>query len=77
MCAHQQGVHTMANEEGTLLARTRELLQRTEDSYLSIYDATGLNPNWLSLLCAGKIRDPSVNKVQKLYEHLKKNTLPL
>lgn len=67
----------MCKPEGTLLARTRELLQRSEESYLSIYDATGLNPNWLSLLCAGRIPDPSVNKVQKLYEHLNQSALDL
>lgn len=57
-------------QEGSLLARTRILLQSCEHSYLTIYKATGLNPNWLSLLARGEIADPSVNKVQALYEHL-------
>lgn len=56
--------------EGTLLARTRQLLQSTATSYLAIYNATGLTPNWLSSLAQKKLPNPSVNKVQKLYEHL-------
>jgi hypothetical protein len=32
--------------------------------------STGLKPNWLSKLAQGRLPDPSVNKVQKLYEHL-------
>lgn len=63
------------SEEGTLLARTRKLLQSAEDSYLVIYKATGLNPNWLSLLSRGEIPNPSVNKVQALYEYLSNNKL--
>lgn len=57
-------------QEGTLLTRTRALLQQAPTSYLGIYHATGLTPNWLSLLAASKLPNPSVNKVQKLYEHL-------
>ncbi len=56
--------------EGSLLARTRELLLSCEQSYLTIYMSTGLKPNWLSKLARGRLPDPSVNKVQKLYEHL-------
>lgn len=57
-------------EEGSLLARTRELLLTCDQSYLTIYLATGLKPNWLSKLAQARLPDPSVNKVQKLYEHL-------
>lgn len=62
----------MSNQtaDGSLLARTRTLLRESEQSYLDIYEATKLTPNWLSLLARGKLREPSVNKVQKLYEHL-------
>lgn len=65
------------SSSGTLLQRTRALLQRTEQTYLDIYNATGLNPNWLSALNTGNIADPSVNKVQKLYEHLTAKVLSL
>lgn len=53
----------------TLLEKTKELLIARGD-YLDIYVGTGLGPNWLSLLANGKIKDPSVNKVQCLYEYL-------
>lgn len=56
--------------EGTLLVHTRRALQSTTATYLDIYKDTGLDPNWLSLMSRGKLRNPSVNKVQKLYEHL-------
>lgn len=58
------------SSDGTLLARTRKLLQSTDKTYLDIYKATNLNPNWLSLLARGEMPNPSVNKVQALYEHL-------
>jgi hypothetical protein len=64
-------------EEGTLLARTRDLLRNTGESYLAIYKHTGLKPNWLSLLATGAIPDPSVNKVQALYEYLSAKKLPV
>ena len=56
--------------EGTLLVHTRRALQTSEQTYLEIYNATGLDPNWLSGLVRGKTKNPSVNKVQTLYEHL-------
>lgn len=56
--------------EGTLLVQTRRALQQSEQTYLEIYKATGLDPNWLGLLARDKTRNPSVNKVQQLYEHL-------
>lgn len=63
--------------EGSLLEKTRTLLNTTDQTYLSIYGATGLTPNWLSMLGSGKIPDPSVNKVQKLYEHLTETELAI
>jgi hypothetical protein len=60
---------------GTLLERTRALLAQTDQTYVEIYTATQLDPNWLSALLRGKIADPSVNKVQRLYEHLTQRKL--
>lgn len=57
-------------DEGSLLARTKHELVHSASSYLQIYKDTGLTPNWLSLLAQGKIAEPSVNKIQKLYEYL-------
>ena len=37
---------------------------------LTIYNATGLSFYWLRKFQAGEIKDPSVNRVQRLYEYL-------
>lgn len=63
------------NQQGTLLQKTRELLRECPLSYLDIYKATDLNPNWLTGIASGRIVDPSVNRVQALYEFLKGETL--
>lgn len=67
-----------ANEnQGSLLRKTRELLNETKMSYLDIFKATGLPPNWLTGIATGKINDPSVNRVQALYECLRGKALTL
>lgn len=63
--------------ESSLLAQTRQLLRDTPHTYMQIYDATGLSPNWLSLVATNKIANPSVNSVQKLYEFLTARPLRL
>lgn len=57
-------------EDCSLLARTRHLLRTTPYTYLQIYEATELSPNWLSLVATNRIASPNVNSVQKLYEFL-------
>jgi hypothetical protein len=59
-----------ADTPGSLLARTVTMLKEQERSYLHIYNETGLHPNWLSRLAVGAIKDPSVNRIQALYEYL-------
>lgn len=61
--------------EGSLHARTRELLNSSGIPYLVIFQATDLSPNWLSRFACGKIVDPSVNRVQRLYEYLSEKPL--
>lgn len=65
------------DKECTLLIKTRALLGATDLSYLDIYHATGLQPNWLSLLATARMRNPSVNRVQKLYEFLAQRRLAI
>lgn len=56
---------------GTLFQKARQLLiARQGISYLAVYVDTGLDPSWLSQFASGKLKDPGVNKVQKLYEYL-------
>lgn len=56
--------------EGTLLKRTRALITDSGKTHMQICIATGLQVNWISGIATGRIRDPSVNRVQKLYEYL-------
>jgi hypothetical protein len=64
-------------DAGSLLSRTVELLKGAQQSYFDIYDATGFHPNWLSGIANGRIRDPSVNRIQALYEFLTGDALKL
>ena len=67
----------MSNVEGSLVVRTRELLQRDGRTYLEIYSETGFTPSWLSLFAQGKIANPSAHRVQSLYEFLSNKKLPV
>lgn len=62
----------MKTEQQPLLARTVQLLQdRPEDlTILKIQEATGLPFHWLTKMAANQIPNPSVNRVQRLYEYL-------
>ena len=60
-----------ARSDQSLLTKTKELLSDHEGTYFDIYDKTGIQPTWLSALATGRIKNPSVNKVQRLYEHLR------
>lgn len=55
---------------GSLLVKTKRMLQDCPNDYMTIRDATGCSVWWLSNFKRGLLRDPSVNKVQKLYEYL-------
>ena len=63
------------DEPGTLLCRTRELLE--DQDLLEVYKATELPFYWLRSFASGKHNSPSVNRVQVLYEHLTKSPLKI
>lgn len=65
------------NRDGKLLAETRRLLKEHKRTYQQIYDHTSLQPGWLSGVCTGAIKEPSVNKVERLYEYLSAKPLQL
>ena len=56
------------DQSGSLMAKTQTLLKGKD--LLAIYNATGLSFYWLRKFASGEIRNPSVNRVQYLYEHL-------
>lgn len=55
---------------GSLMQQTRELLKASELGLLGIYKSSGLPFYWLRKFASGEFRNPSVNRVQFLYEHL-------
>lgn len=54
--------------EGSLMRTTRELLRGRD--LLIVYKETGISYHWLRKFHDGKFHDPSVNRIQSLYEHL-------
>jgi len=59
--------------QSTLYTKTMELLKKLNDdgcSYLIIFQGTGLHPEWLAKLKQGKIKDPSVNRIEALHTFL-------
>jgi len=62
-------------KRGSLHVETLKLLRQSRDSLLDIHLATRLPFYWLKRFKEDGIRDPSVNRIQILYEHLAR--LPL
>lgn len=65
---------------GTLHERTLQLLEQNQvngerHTMLQIYDATGVKPDWIRKFRTGRMPNPSVNRVQALYEFLAGRTL--
>lgn len=54
----------------SLHARTLALLKKSPHTLPTIYKETGLPYYWLKKFAGSKIADPSVNRVQRLYEYL-------
>jgi hypothetical protein len=61
------------DQPGRLMEETRRLLMGRD--LLKIYTETGIPYYWLRSFVSGKYQNPSVNRVQYLYEHLAKDTL--
>lgn len=55
---------------GSLYSRTLELLHASGKSLPLIYKETDIPFYWLRKFSSGTIPDPSVNRVQRLYEYL-------
>lgn len=57
-----------AVEQGSLMERTKELLRGRD--LLVVYKETDISYYWLRKFLDGKVLNPSVNRVQHLYEYL-------
>lgn len=64
-------------QQGTLMERTRHLLGQCDKTLPQIAEDTKISFYWLRKFKSGSIVDPSVNKVQRLYEYLTGDKLKL
>lgn len=58
------------DQSGTLMQRTHELLKKDNRSIAIISTDTGITFYWLQRFSNCSMKNPSVNRVQYLYEHL-------
>lgn len=61
----------------TLLNETKRLLEERKGEWPDIGRDTGLGYQWISKVMQGRIKDPGVNKVEKIYRHLRQLPTPL
>ena len=66
-----------ATETGSLHQLTLELLHTADETTFAVAVATGLTYSWIVAFSANKMRNPSANKVQRLYEYLTGKPLKL
>lgn len=60
---------------GTLMIKTYQLLRNDKRSLSDVSIDTGISFFWLQRFNASAMKNPSVNRVQYLYEQLSKTTL--
>lgn len=61
--------------KGTLLEKTLALLEKCDKPAHVIFAETGLPFYWIKDMQVGKSGDPSVNRIQYLYEYLSSQEL--
>ena len=57
------------DQPGSLMLETQRMLK--EQALLTVYSETGISFYWLRKFSSGEFKNPSVNRVQHLYEFLK------
>lgn len=55
---------------GSLLTATIEAVRSSNKTPVQLCRETGLHPSWILGLLNGRFRNPSVNRVQYLYEYV-------
>lgn len=63
------------DEPGTLMLKTYQLLRKDKRTLSDISIDTGISFFWLQRFNASAMKNPSVNRVQYLYEQLSNTTL--
>lgn len=61
---------TAGTAPGSLMTETLRLLKERKETLINISDKTEIPFYWLRKFLGGEINDPSVNRVQRLYEYL-------
>lgn len=62
-------------KRGRLHSKTLELLKAYPLTLPAVYKDTGIPYYWLKKFKADEIADPSVNRVEKLYEYLTRSSI--
>jgi len=57
-------------QQSKLLSETILLMDSTNESVASICKAINVSTRWYQKVKAGKFKDPSVNKIERLYNYL-------
>lgn len=56
--------------ENTSMLETTVHLLRERGGYREVAEATGLGYDWINKLVQGQIKDPGVNKIERLHRYL-------
>lgn len=67
------GIENRFDQPGSLMTKTIDLLK--EADLMILYRDTGIPFYWLRTLAKGRYKNPSVNRVQFVYETLTKTKL--
>lgn len=63
------------DQPGSLLQITVQLIKKDGRKPAQLCRETGINPWWIYGLLNGKYKNPSVNRIQFLYEHISGQSL--
>ena len=58
------------DETGALMAKVQAMLKEDERTLLKVFEDTQIPYYWLRTFAAGGYKNPSVNRIEKLYEYL-------
>ena len=61
------------DQPGSLMVKTIDLLK--DRDLFAVYAETKISPYWLRKFATGEFKNPSVNRVQFLFEHLSGTTI--
>jgi hypothetical protein len=62
--------HRKDHDVGSLHEVTYDLLRASEETAFTVAEETGLTYSWIVAFAGNRMRNPSVSKVQRLYEYL-------